>query len=76
MVSDIPQQCSWCWRKILKLIKPARKFIKFKVGSVYDIYLWLDNCHPSGILYEKNGFRVVYDARSNLDTKLSDVLVN
>lgn len=49
---NIPQQCSWCWRKILKLREFTRQFIKFKVGSGCNIYLWLDNWHPDGILYE------------------------
>lgn len=60
----------------MKLREFTRQFIKFKVGSGCNIYLWLDNWHPDGILYEKYGFRAVYDAGSNIDAKLSVVLVN
>jgi hypothetical protein len=29
----IPQNCSWSWRKILKLRDTAKRFLKFEVGS-------------------------------------------
>jgi hypothetical protein len=53
-----------------------KTFIKFEVGDGQLIHLWLDNWHPSGILLEKYGFRVVYDAQSNKEARLSSVLVN
>jgi hypothetical protein len=32
--------------------------------------------HPVGILNENYGFRVIYNAQSNLDARLSTVLIN
>jgi hypothetical protein len=54
----------------------ARNFLKFKVGNGKHIHLWLDNWHPFGLLYEKYGFRIIYDSQSNLDAKLNSVLIN
>jgi hypothetical protein len=44
------------------------------VGDGKDIYLWLDHWHPAGVLYQTYGSRVIYDAGSKLDHKLSTVL--
>ena len=38
--------------------------------------MWVDHWHPAGVLLEKYGFRVVYDAHSRLEARLSSVLVN
>lgn len=45
---SIPQSCSWCWRKVLKLRFIAKNFIKFEVGDGKMIHLWQDY----GILLE------------------------
>lgn len=73
---NIPQTCSWSWRKILKLRPLAKPFLKFEVGNGQHIHLWVDNWHPAGILLEKYGFRAVYDAQSHKDARLSTVLSN
>jgi hypothetical protein len=73
---NIPQDCSWCWRRLLKLRNVVRNFISFEVGDGQNIHLWFDNCHPCGILIERYGSRVVYDASSGLNSKLSSVLSN
>jgi hypothetical protein len=35
----IPQNCSWSWRKILKLRNIAKKILKFEVGNEANIHL-------------------------------------
>jgi hypothetical protein len=72
----IPQSCSWSWRKILKLRDVAKRFLKFEVGNGENIQMWLDSWHPSGILLETFGQRVVYDAHSIAEAKLSSVILN
>ncbi|XP_059441594.1 uncharacterized protein LOC132173929 isoform X2 [Corylus avellana] len=72
----IPQNCSWSWRKILKLRSIAKRFLKFEVGHGDSIHMWLDLWHPAGVLIEQYGFRVVYDAQSNIEAKLSSVICN
>lgn len=36
--------------------------------------MWLDNWHPFGSLYEKFGFRVIYDAHSTLNATFNSVI--
>lgn len=64
-----PRPCSWSWRKILKLRDLAKQFLKFKIGDGSKVFLWLDSWHPDGCLLDVYGFRVVYDASSNLMLK-------
>jgi hypothetical protein len=52
----------------------AKQLIQFKVGDGPSIFLWLDRCHPSGILVDKLGFRVVYDADSIFEAKVASVM--
>ncbi|XP_059436288.1 uncharacterized protein LOC132169238 [Corylus avellana] len=73
---SIPQNCSWDWRKILRLRDIAKRILKFEVGNGENIFLWLDSWHPSRILFEVFGHRVVYDAHSSVEAKLSSVILN
>jgi hypothetical protein len=73
---NIPQDCFWCWRRLLKLRGLARSFIKFEVGDGSNIHMWQDHWHPLGVLFERYGFRIIYDANSRLNSKLSTVLCN
>ena len=73
---SIPQNYSWSWRKILKLGDIAKRIFKFEVSNGKNIFLWLDSLHPSRILFEVFGRRVVDDAHSNVEAKLSPVILN
>ncbi|XP_059454969.1 uncharacterized protein LOC132185181 [Corylus avellana] len=73
---SIPQNCSWSWRKILKLRDIAKRILKFEVGNEENIFLRLDSWHPSGILFEVFGHRAVYDAYSSVGAKLSSVILD
>jgi hypothetical protein len=72
----IPQNCFWSWRKILKLRDIAKRFLKFEVGNEDNIHMWLDLWHPASVLIEQYGFRVVYNAQSNIEAKISSVICN
>lgn len=61
----VHQQCSWGWRKILKIRELVRLRIKFQVGDSSSIYLWHDNWHLDGPLLLEHGHSVVYDAASS-----------
>ena len=54
----------------------AKRYLSFKVGDGSSISLWLEDWHPDGILFDKYGFRVVYDSRIRIDAKLSSVMKN
>jgi hypothetical protein len=70
----IPQDTSWIWMKTLNLRDIAKNLLKFKVGDGKRIFLSLDLWHPDGILYDLYGYRVIYDAKSKMDAKLSSVI--
>lgn len=71
----IPQGGSWSWKKLLKLRSLAKQFLRFKVSDGSNIFLCLDSWHPDGVLLDKFSFRVVCDARSSIEAKLSSVVV-
>ena len=73
---SIPSDCSWTWRKILKLRDIAQPFIKHSIGNGNNTFLWLDNWHPNGPLVAKYGSRVAYDAGLNINSKVSAVIRN
>lgn len=54
----------------------AKNFIQFKLGNGKDIYLWWDRWHPNGVLYERYGFRMVYEAVCKSNAKLESMLKN
>jgi hypothetical protein len=37
---SIPQNCSWSWRKILKLREIAKRILKFEVSNGENIYIY------------------------------------
>lgn len=71
----MPNGCSWCRRKLLKLRDVGWNFIHFKVGDGSQIQIWLDKWHRDGILYQKFGHRMVYEFASHIDAKLSTMII-
>lgn len=59
----------------MKIQEVARDFIQYKVGNGENIHLWLGWWHIDGVLYTHYGHRIVYDAGSNMEAKLSSVLI-
>ncbi|XP_044486300.1 uncharacterized protein LOC123211559 [Mangifera indica] len=45
---DIPNDCSWCWRDILKLRDVARKHIRVDIGNGENCSLWFESWHHLG----------------------------
>lgn len=72
-IVNILQSSSSCRRKLLNLRFLAKQFLRFKVGSGSSIFLWYDWWHPEGILYEKFGHLVIYDAGGSLDDQVSNI---
>ena len=50
--------------------------MRYDLGTGEHIHLWLDWWHPMRVLFEKFGYRVMYDAHSTLEAKLSYVIQN
>lgn len=72
-----PKNCTWGWRKLLKLRDASNDFIHFDVAHVGDghnIHLWFNCWHPAGKLYEKYGHHVIFEASSKPDARFSSVI--
>ena len=54
----------------------ARKLISYEVGDGNNIFLWHNKWHPNGVLLEEYGHRIIYDATSTFNAKVSSVLRN
>ena len=69
-----PCQCSWYWRKLLKLRHIAHPMLKHRIGNGCGTSLWYNNWHPLGPLLNKFGQRVVYDAALSINARVSVIV--
>ncbi|KAL7197291.1 hypothetical protein ACSBR2_019886 [Camellia fascicularis] len=71
---SIPNDPSWVWRKILSLRKAIFPLILHKIGKGNATFLWYDNWHPVGSLWNKFGARIMYDSGLQGEAKVSDIV--
>lgn len=57
-----PSDCSWSWRKLIKIRDMMEKHTKVIIGNGLNTWLWLDNWHPKGVLIKQYGDRIRYGA--------------
>lgn len=72
----IPPGCSWSLRRCLKLRDVAKRFLHFELGNGQQIHLWYDSWHPYGGFFDRYGYRIIHEARSNPEAKLCFVISN
>ena len=70
----IPGDCSWTWRKLLRLRSSAQKGIKHVIGNGASTYLWLDDWHPLGPLIRLTTKEQIQTSGMNIDSKVSAVI--
>ncbi|XP_028092536.1 uncharacterized protein LOC114292711 [Camellia sinensis] len=70
----VPNDPSWVWRKILSLRPIIYPLLKHRVGNGSTVFLWFDNWHPMGSLWDKFGGRIVYDSALGIDAKVSEIV--
>lgn len=58
----IPHNCSWSWRKLLKLRDSIRPHIHHQVHNDEDTLLWYDNWLPMGPIAPRFGERIIFYA--------------
>lgn len=73
---EVHGDVSWTWRKLRKLRSVAWSFMQYKIGNGRNTWLWVDNWHPHGSLMNKCGTRVICEAMSITDARVSEVTVN
>ncbi|KAI8543394.1 hypothetical protein RHMOL_Rhmol08G0214000 [Rhododendron molle] len=57
----IPHEASWTIRKIFKLRANVQPWIKCVIGDGKATFLWFDNWHSLGPLYQRFGESVVFN---------------
>lgn len=73
---NVPQDCNWCYRKLLKVRPIAWDLTEQIVDDGTSIYLWWKFWHPSGPLLKVYNRRFMYDTGLPLHAKLSFVIEN
>ncbi|KAJ9535399.1 hypothetical protein OSB04_un001489 [Centaurea solstitialis] len=65
---------SWFWRKMVRIRDAFRFQLVHKIGDGKSTSLWFDNWHPSGPLCYLISKRELYEARVDLNLKVSDIV--
>ena len=69
-----PSQCSWYWRKLLKLRPVAKPLLIHRIRDGEHTFLWFDNWLPIGPLLDHFPERLAYDAAININAKVSGII--
>ncbi|KAI8008098.1 hypothetical protein LOK49_LG07G01264, partial [Camellia lanceoleosa] len=64
--------CQWVKSYLLK----GRSFWHFKIGNGDKVFLWFDNWHPLGSLWNRFGHRILYDTGLSFNSKALQVKCN
>ena len=70
----IPKDCSWIWRKVLKLRSDAKNFICYKIGNGQSISLWLDPWWNGQCLADNIHDPIIQNANSNANEKVHSLI--
>lgn len=70
----IPANASWTIRKIFKLRPLVQPWIKYAVGNGLKMFLWWNNWHPLGPLFQRFGVRLRFILRSASHAKVTSVI--
>ncbi|KAL0556476.1 hypothetical protein IC582_004990 [Cucumis melo] len=65
---------SWYLRAILRKREKLKHLVRMKVGNGNSCRVWLDSWLPGGAILEQVGERVMYDAASRREARLSDFI--
>ena len=70
----LPSDCSWTWRKLLKLQDTIKPFIKHSVGDEKTTFLWFDNWHPIGPLLSHYNDNIIDDSTLPRYAKVDSII--
>ncbi|KAI8555076.1 hypothetical protein RHMOL_Rhmol05G0146400 [Rhododendron molle] len=63
-------------RKLLGLKRLGQSLIKYQISNGERTFLWWDNWHPLGPLYDRFGDRVVHNVGKSLRAKVASIVEN
>ena len=72
----VPTNCSWTWRKLLKIRSLFRPHIRYMVGNGQLTWLWFDFWLPMGPIHPTMGDRVIYDSGLQRHAKVATIIRN
>ncbi|KAI8570743.1 hypothetical protein RHMOL_Rhmol01G0060200 [Rhododendron molle] len=72
----VPNDASWTIRKLLNLRDTIRPWIKYIVGDGLSTYLWADNWHTLGPLYQNFEEYVGYNIGRAQNAKVASIIQN
>lgn len=72
----MPSDASWTHRTIFGPRKIGHQQIHSKVGNGCSTFLWLDNWHNLGPLFQKFGDRVAFNLGRCLNAKVNSIIHN
>ncbi|XP_074341936.1 uncharacterized protein LOC141679333 [Apium graveolens] len=73
---SVPTDCSWIWRKVLKLRRLALQFITYSIGRGCDISLWFDPWWRGTWLADSTTSVIISQCGLHYNDKLSSIIVN
>lgn len=68
--------CSWCWRRLLKIRDQIRPLIFYRVGNGELIHIWIDNWHLRSPLVGSYGTQIIYASGLPLFARRASVISN
>lgn len=72
----LPSDASWTLRKLFSLRGQGQQFIKSRIGNGLSTFLWLDNWHSLGPLFQKFGDRVNFNLGRSVNARVSSIIHN
>lgn len=72
----IPTDCSWIWKKVLKLREVALQFVSYSIASGNTISLWFDLWSNNTCRADSNTSPIIYQCGLTPTTKLSHIICN
>ncbi|KAF6151671.1 hypothetical protein GIB67_043078 [Kingdonia uniflora] len=69
-------ECSWCWRKLLRELESASKIALYAIGDGRNTSLWYDPWHPSRILIDRFQSHFTYDSIVDKKACVSNIIQN
>ncbi|XP_074368946.1 uncharacterized protein LOC141708972 [Apium graveolens] len=74
--TKLPTDCSWIWKKILKLRPLALQFVSFRIGNGESISLWFDPWWNNACLASILTYAIISQCGMHHGDKLSAIIHN
>ncbi|XP_074327861.1 uncharacterized protein LOC141665779 [Apium graveolens] len=73
---SMPTDCSWIWRRVLKLRRVALQFLTYSIGGGSDISLWFDPWWGGICLADTHNSPIISQCGLHHNARLSSIILN